>query len=786
MDKKCNEKIALKFLNEFGELHYFTCIHPHKKGKTKIINIGYKSLEKAFKRLQELNQQGYGVFFCTNDVHGKRRLITSIESCRCIFQEDDDGYGGKYPVEPTIVVQSSPGKFHRYWLLKGKGGLSIDQFYDCQSRMVSTYGCDKNAFDAVRVLRVPGFYHTKVVNRPVMVEMVGGCGVRYKRKKLIECFPVEESAQESNRGGKKSWGSIPIPTKRLWMHDLMALGDDIGWIKGAVEAVSTDAGYWDWVSVGMALKARYGDRWLPFSIWDKWSMRNLDKYNESNGRDGLLRKWQSFDDVPVHGSGIGIGTIFNLAHDNGYENDYTVKDKFKDEEKKYKLGVVNEHFGTFVAPGGKPMVIRRKMNSDGVVSTELWSRGGFVQEIEVSKVMGGKDKDKPINLSKVWLSWSGRRQYTDMIAIGHKPVHVCTGAMLPKGCTTSVYESFTGMTRTPRKGDCSSICDHIYNVWCNCNVEAYRYVLGWLSNMLMEPWKPAGTCLTIVGGQGAGKGIILEPLVRMMGNGAFICTKTSDLGGRFNWHLYNKFLIYGNEITWGGNRSEIGTIKSLITDRLISYEEKGVSSITGVNCTHLVLSSNSEWVTHMDMDDRRFVTLRTNDDYSGNLGYFDDLARDINNGGMEAFIWYLMNERDDFGGDEYRSQNRPETDEISRDVVAEHKIKSGDGFESFWGDVLEDEEIEIEGVWGEPEMVQLTDDRGGTKVHCVSVYKTYLNYCRVVERYRQPLGKIKFYKKMREVFGITRIEFKRNGVRVRGFRLSRLSQMQEDLNDRLA
>ena len=33
--------------------------------------------------------------------------------------EDDDGYEGGFPIEPSLVVETSPGHFHRYWLVDG-------------------------------------------------------------------------------------------------------------------------------------------------------------------------------------------------------------------------------------------------------------------------------------------------------------------------------------------------------------------------------------------------------------------------------------------------------------------------------------------------------------------------------------------------------------------------------------------------------------------------------------------------------------------------------------------
>jgi hypothetical protein len=57
----------------------------------------------------------------------------------------------------------------------------------------------------------------------------------------------------------------------------------------------------DWIRIGMALKAHFGEAGL--ALWDQWSRRS-DFYD----RKGLERAWKSF-----RGSGVGIGSIFWLA-----------------------------------------------------------------------------------------------------------------------------------------------------------------------------------------------------------------------------------------------------------------------------------------------------------------------------------------------------------------------------------------------------------------------------------------------------------------------------------------
>jgi hypothetical protein len=67
--------------------------------------------------LLRLNEQGAGVFVTINETDGNGRKSENIERIRAVWQEDDDAFEGAFPLNPSMVVESSPGKFHRYWLI---------------------------------------------------------------------------------------------------------------------------------------------------------------------------------------------------------------------------------------------------------------------------------------------------------------------------------------------------------------------------------------------------------------------------------------------------------------------------------------------------------------------------------------------------------------------------------------------------------------------------------------------------------------------------------------------
>lgn len=145
------------------------------------------TIDNLFNRLVDKNNKGAGVFVMVNHGNGKGRNNASIERVRCVFQELDDGEIKQSSIEPQIVVESSKGKYHKYWL---NDGLSFDEFNLIIERMVAEYGSDPAAKGLCRVLRLPGFFHLKDKENPHMVQVIHESGTQnYTKEQIIKSFP---------------------------------------------------------------------------------------------------------------------------------------------------------------------------------------------------------------------------------------------------------------------------------------------------------------------------------------------------------------------------------------------------------------------------------------------------------------------------------------------------------------------------------------------------------------------------------------------------------------------
>ena len=125
----------------------FVSFHETDKSQPCIHLLG--TLDRYESKLIELNEQGRGVFVTVNC--GSRQK--EIYKARAIWLEDD-GPGVVPELAPSFSVESSPNKFHHYWLIKD-GTEDFASWNTIMNVMVTKYKSDNAAKDTKRVLRIP-------------------------------------------------------------------------------------------------------------------------------------------------------------------------------------------------------------------------------------------------------------------------------------------------------------------------------------------------------------------------------------------------------------------------------------------------------------------------------------------------------------------------------------------------------------------------------------------------------------------------------------------------------
>lgn len=146
--------------------------------------------------LTRRNDAGAGVFVAVNEFNGSRRK-TNIKRVRGIHADFDGADIGQLAaafkaVPPTVLVESSPSKFHGYWLTCDGEVMDPETAEAINKRMVKDHGADPAAIDCSRLLRLPGFRHMKnrAADSTPTVRLLKVTGRRYTVDELKVAYPL--------------------------------------------------------------------------------------------------------------------------------------------------------------------------------------------------------------------------------------------------------------------------------------------------------------------------------------------------------------------------------------------------------------------------------------------------------------------------------------------------------------------------------------------------------------------------------------------------------------------
>jgi len=256
----------------------------------------------------------------------------------------------------------------------------------------------------------------------------------------------------------------------------------------------------------------------------------------------------------------------------------------------------------------------------------------ILYENQVIPELSNEKAMKSITKARVWLKSPHRRTFQNIV-------------FNPKiaGHYDGNFNIWKGFAIKPVKGDCSLFWDHVKTIICSGKEPHYTYVRKWLAHLIQKPWIIA-TALVLRGKQGTGKGTFVEAIGKLLGSHYAPLANLDQILGRFNSHLKHAILILADEAIWGGHKKEVGALKSLITEPRLFIEAKGKDGYWIDNFKHLIISSNEDWAVHLDPDDRRFFVLDVSAERKEDFEYFDQVRKQLENGGYEALMYDLLHE----------------------------------------------------------------------------------------------------------------------------------------------
>jgi hypothetical protein len=172
--------------------------------------------------------------------------------------------------------------------------------------------------------------------------------------------------------------------------------------------------------------------------------------------------------------------------------------------------------------------------------------------------------------------------------------------------------------------------------------EHSEYLLNWMAFAVQHPDRQGEVAVVLRGKEGTGKGMAAKQFGRLLGAHFRHIVHAKHLTGHFNAHLQHCSVLFADEAFFAGDRSHESILKALITEETLLIEPKGMDPFPVRNCVHLMMSSNSDWVIPAGADARRYFVLNVGDAHIQDLEYFAAIAKQMDNGGREAFLHHLL------------------------------------------------------------------------------------------------------------------------------------------------
>lgn len=162
----------IKLLFEPGDLLCFGFQNAETKRWTQAFRTYENSLQpETMESLVRANEAGHNIYIAMNTYKTPSRKEADIAAIRNVWAEiDEDGranldkiFASRSVPDPTVVNESSPSKFHAIWKVKD---MSVEDAKVLLKSICAEFNGDKNAIDAARVLRLPGFKNWKYTDQP--------------------------------------------------------------------------------------------------------------------------------------------------------------------------------------------------------------------------------------------------------------------------------------------------------------------------------------------------------------------------------------------------------------------------------------------------------------------------------------------------------------------------------------------------------------------------------------------------------------------------------------------
>jgi len=339
------------------------------------------------------------------------------------------------------------------------------------------------------------------------------------------------------------------------------------------------------------------------------------------------------------------------------------------------------------------------------------------------------------NYADIWWTSPKRRQFR------------CIGFYPGMTVDPSTYNLWQGFSVEPKATNCSRKCRrflaHMFKNICHADHKSFRWLLGWMAQLVQHPDVKVGVALALVGEMGVGKTKFGEGFGSLIHDHYLVISNAQQLLGKHNKHLAGALLIQAEEAVWAGDKHAEGILKDIITGKELAIEPKFVDPIMVANYLRLLAIGNPGWVVPVSFNDRRWVVFEVRDANKEDHAYFAAIDAELDNGGREALLHLLQN----LDLTKFDIWDTPKTEARS-----EQQLRSMSMVEKWWYDCLKDGAIFVPSHEGSHD---IDFDTRGLKE---DVTASYLEYARV-HGGRSPLTNTALWTQLRKMLPDVKLTF---------------------------
>lgn len=286
-------------------------------------------------------------------------------------------------------------------------------------------------------------------------------------------------------------------------------------------------------------------------------------------------------------------------------------------------------------------------------------------------------------------------------------------AFSPQPTPPGTLNYWVGSPVAPTKGDWTCLKSFLLSVICNGDIGLYRYLVLFLAHMLQQPENKPGVMIVFLGGQGTGKGTFFELLRAIWSQTTLQVSDVNHVIGQFNAGIERNYVLCMDEALFAGDRKAMDRLKSFVTERTVTIEQKHQPRRTIGSVHRFFAASNHAHFAQVDEDDRRFMVMQVSDTFKGNFVFWDEIHAAIADPAViSAMVYDLWGYNLGSFNVRARQKTKAHTDQ---------KLRSLTGFDRYWCEVLQSEDFgpgvfpEPSGEWSVPCFVSTAGLKSGWK-----------------------------------------------------------------------